>query len=132
MVLAMARPFQHPKTGIFWLRKRVPLDLVARVGKREERFSLKTRDPSEAKRRHAEEVAQLERRWSNLRRGVRQLSEREAHELAKIAHDNWVAMFRDEPSEQLIWQTGLYGDLWIGTAYSNVPPEELERDGIPV
>lgn len=42
MVLRMALPFQHPKTGVFWLRKRVPSDLVLRLGKKEERFSLRT------------------------------------------------------------------------------------------
>ena len=45
MVLAMARPWKHPKTGIYWLRKGVPDDLRTAVGKREEKFSLKTRDP---------------------------------------------------------------------------------------
>ena len=37
MALAMARRLKHPKSGIFWLRKR-------------EKFSLITRDPAEAKR----------------------------------------------------------------------------------
>ena len=27
MALAVARPWKHPKTGIYWLRKRVPDDL---------------------------------------------------------------------------------------------------------
>ena len=74
MVLSMSRPFQHPKTGVFWLRKRVPTDLVTVLGKVEERYSLKTRDPAEAKKRHAEEVLKLETRWANLRAGPRTLS----------------------------------------------------------
>jgi hypothetical protein len=53
MALAMARPWKHPKTGIYWLRKGVPNDLRTAVGKREEKFTLKTRDPAEAKRLHA-------------------------------------------------------------------------------
>jgi hypothetical protein len=53
MALAMARPWKHPKTGIYWLRKRVPDDLVPVLGKREEKRSLKTRDAAEAKRLHA-------------------------------------------------------------------------------
>jgi hypothetical protein len=36
MALAMARPWKHPQTGIYWLRKRVPDDLRAAVGKLEE------------------------------------------------------------------------------------------------
>ena len=48
MALAMARPRKHPKTGVYWLRKRVPDDLRARIRKREEKLTLKTRDPAEA------------------------------------------------------------------------------------
>lgn len=43
MVPPMASPFKHPKTGVYWLRKRVPSESVSVLGKREERFSLKTR-----------------------------------------------------------------------------------------
>lgn len=46
MSLAMSRPWIHPKSGVFWLRKGVPEDLRALVGKREESRSLQTRDPS--------------------------------------------------------------------------------------
>ena len=42
MALAMARPWKHPKTGIFWLRKCVPDDLRSLLGKREEKRSLGT------------------------------------------------------------------------------------------
>ncbi|WP_306421693.1 DUF6538 domain-containing protein [Methylobacterium dankookense] len=52
----MSRPSRHPKTGIFWLRKRVPSDLVAHAGRAIEYFSLQTRDPIEAKQRHAEAI----------------------------------------------------------------------------
>ncbi len=34
MALAMARPWKQPKTDIYWLRKRLPDDLRARLGKR--------------------------------------------------------------------------------------------------
>ena len=54
MPLAMSRPFKHPRSGVYYLRKGVPEDLRELVGKREEKRSLETRDPAEAKRRHAE------------------------------------------------------------------------------
>lgn len=57
MVLVMARPFRHPITGIFQYRKRVPDALRSIVGKREEKVSLKTRDPAEAKIAHAKIAA---------------------------------------------------------------------------
>jgi uncharacterized protein DUF6538 len=60
VVLLMSRPFKHPKTGIFWLRKRVPKDLVSIVGKAEVSRSLAMRDPSEAKTRRLQALAELE------------------------------------------------------------------------
>ena len=76
MPLAMARPWKHPKTGIYWLRKRVPDDLLRLVGKREEKRSLGTRDPVAAKRLHAAALADIELRWSNLRSPPMVLSEK--------------------------------------------------------
>jgi hypothetical protein len=66
MALAMARPWKHPKTGIYWPRKRVPNDLRSLIGKREEKRSLGTRDSDEAKRLHVQALAELELRWANL------------------------------------------------------------------
>ncbi len=67
MALAMARPWKHPKTGIYWLRQRVPDDLRPLLGKREEKRSLGTRDCAEVKRLHAQALIELEQRWTNLR-----------------------------------------------------------------
>ena len=82
MVLAMSRPWRHPKTGIYWLRKGVPDDLRAAVGKREEKFSLKTRDPVEAKRLHAQALIEIEQRWANLRAPARKLENSDLHRIA--------------------------------------------------
>ncbi|MCU4181788.1 site-specific integrase [Bosea sp. BH3] len=100
MALAMARPWKHPKTGIYWFRKRVPDELRARLGKTEEKQSLGTRDPAEAKIKQLEVLAAVEVRWANLKAGPRTLSEREAHEFARSAHDRWLARYRDNPSQQ--------------------------------
>ena len=112
MALPMARPFRHPKTGIFWLRKRVPEDLRPIVGKREEKFSLKTRDPSEAKRLHAEALAALESRWANLKAPPQSITEKQAHELAAPVYSWWIDTFRDNPSQQTFWKPQLFGRLW--------------------
>ncbi|MGO4740842.1 DUF6538 domain-containing protein [Bosea sp. 2KB_26] len=45
MVLAMASPFKHPKTGVYWFRKAVPKDPQETLGKREEKRTLKTKGP---------------------------------------------------------------------------------------
>lgn len=46
----MTRPWKHHDSGYYWFRKRVPDDLRSLLGKREERFPLGMRDPTEAKR----------------------------------------------------------------------------------
>lgn len=112
MVLAMSRPHLHPRSRVYWLRKRVPADLVAVVGRREITLSLGTRDPEEAKRRNAQELIKLEERWAGLRAGPRTLTEREAHEAAVEIYDRWLTEYHDFPSRQTFWRTDLGDGLW--------------------
>ncbi|RTL51779.1 MAG: site-specific integrase [Bradyrhizobiaceae bacterium] len=107
MVLAMSRPWKHPDSGVYWFRKRVPEELRSLVGKREEKRSLQTKDPTEAKRRHADVVAEVEAKWTNLRNGPRSLSEREAHEFAQAIYDRWFTLHKDNPTQQTQWDIGL-------------------------
>jgi hypothetical protein len=118
MTLAMARPWKHPKSGVWWLRKRVPDDLLKHVGKREEKRSLQTRDPVEAKRRHAEALAEIECRWANLRAGPKTLTEIEAHQMAATVHDRWLQHHQDNPSDQTFWLTDLADRLFA-------PPKDI-------
>jgi hypothetical protein len=67
MVLAISRPFKHPRTGVYWFRKRVPAGLVSVLGRREVTESLGTRDPVEAKQKFAELLRDHEVQWA--RRG---------------------------------------------------------------
>jgi integrase len=115
----MSRPWKHPNSGVYWLRKGVPEDLRELVGKREEKRSLLTRDPVEAKRRHTEALAEIEARWANLRSGPKALSEREAHQLAVAVHDRWLEQYRDNPSQQTWWNIDLGDRLFA-------PPRRLK------
>jgi hypothetical protein len=45
MPLTMSRPWKHPSSGVYWLRKGVPEELRALLGKREKKRSLRTKDP---------------------------------------------------------------------------------------
>ncbi|WP_430715260.1 DUF6538 domain-containing protein [Rhodopseudomonas boonkerdii] len=83
----MSRPWKHPDSGYYWFRRRVPDDLRELVGKREERSSLGTRDPVEAKRLHVLKLAEIEERWSNLRKSRRSLSADEIAREAALAAD---------------------------------------------
>jgi len=49
MVLRMARPWKHPNSGVFYLRVRVPIDLVSLVGRTLAKQSLRTKDVGEAR-----------------------------------------------------------------------------------
>jgi integrase len=113
MPLAMSRPWKHPNSGVYWLRKGVPEDLRALIGKREEKRSLQTRDPVEAKRRHAEALAEIEARWANLRAGPKLLTEREAHQLAMVVHDRWLQQHIDNPSQQTAWNVDLAERVFV-------------------
>lgn len=90
MALAMARPWKHPRCGVYWLRKRVPDVFREILGKREEKLSLRTRDIAESKVRHVEALAELDAKWDNLRKGQVELTERQAQEVADHIYDQMV------------------------------------------
>jgi integrase len=123
MPLAMSRPWKHPNSGVYWLRRGVPEDLRVLVGKREEKRSLQTRDPVEAKRRHAAALAEIEARWANLRAGPKILTEIEAHQMAASVHDRWLELHQDNPSDQTSWRTELADRLFA-------PPEAVSIDDL--
>jgi integrase len=132
MTLPMTRPFKHPRTGIFWIRKRVPADLVPVLGRREVTRSLETRDPAEAKRRHMQVLTDIEAQWTNLRAGPRTLSEREAHGLAEAVFDNWLEAHRDHPSNQALWHPELYRKLWTAPPLPERDPEPGSPGEVPI
>lgn len=112
MPLVMSRPWKHPQTGIFWLRKAVPANLRALVGKREEKKSLGTKDAAEARRKFPQALAEVEARWESLRKGHQPLSELRAHEIASSVFDDWLTEHRENPSQQKQWNVGLGKRLW--------------------
>ncbi|MCD2339685.1 site-specific integrase [Ideonella azotifigens] len=80
----MAQPFKHPASGIYYLRRKVPPELRASLG-REFKQSLKTREPAEAKARFAEAWAQAEAAFAAARAqlaGVEAIGVGDAHQLA--------------------------------------------------
>ena len=103
----MSSPWKHPKTGMYWVRRRVPSHLVDRVGKREEKKSLGTKDPVEAKRLYTQVNADIEARWANLDRGEVRLDVRQAINLARPFYDGMLAEFRDQPLLQTRWEVDI-------------------------
>lgn len=130
MVLLMSRPWKHPDSGYYWFRRRVPDELRALVGKREERYSLGTRDPSEAKRLHVLKLAEVEERWSNLRQSRRQLTADEIAREAALAADTVRRQLELDPYQPVDWDLEVGASLWAprdqGEPYTDVR-EALSR-----
>jgi len=99
MGLRMATFWKHPSSGIYWLRRRVPADLVAVVGRREEKLSLRTRDPAEARTAFFKAAYDLEARWANLRRGAKSVTHKEAVAIAGEFYRTLVSAHEDEPGD---------------------------------
>ena len=112
MVLPMTRPYKHSETGVYWLRKRVPADLIDKVRPKIVTQTFNTKDPEEAKRRLPQVLADLEAKWATLRVEPRTITDREAHLLAREVGDNWLSTYRDNPSEQFSWHTNLFENLF--------------------
>ena len=121
MTLKMPGPWKHPNSGVYWLRRRVPDRLRSLVGKREEKHSLGTRDPHEAKRLHAKMITDIDLRWQNLLAPPPALSEREAHEWAASIYDQVLARYRDNPSEQNVWDVEIGATLWAPATLPTLP-----------
>jgi Site-specific recombinase XerD len=66
MVLAMSRPWKHPKTGVYYFRKGVPEHLRPLVGKWEVKISLGTKVADEARELHSTVAAQVTQDWLRL------------------------------------------------------------------
>ncbi len=110
--MSMSRPWKHPKSGKYYYRKAIPADIrpfyPARKGAKgawEEKRSLGTSDPREAKVRHAQVAAEVEAKWASLRSGVTVLTQRQIMSLAGEAYRELVTQFRDEPHEASLWET---------------------------
>jgi hypothetical protein len=85
------------------------------VGKREERFSLGTREPAEDKRRHAVKAAEVQQRWANLRLGLQKMGWDEAVQLGSTVAAQWSQQLAADPHQSLFWDTTVGALLWKGS-----------------
>jgi integrase len=111
MILLVSRPRMNEKTKIYEYRRRVPEDLRALLGKREEKKSLGTRDPDRARLLHAMYHAKVEERWRLLREGVRHLDQKQCEALAGEIYAQVIEEYQG-PQKGSHWPlcvTNLYG-----------------------
>lgn len=107
MVLAMSRPLKHRRSGVYYFRKVVPQDLRALLGRTEVMSSLGTKDPAEAKIRHALRAAEVDREWRRLRTPSRSLSQKEAIALIGRWYDWYLKQHEENPGDPADWYLGM-------------------------
>lgn len=106
MVLKMARPWRDPRTGIFYLRKKVHESLRPFMGCGMYKRSLRTTDPNEALRRFPDAMAEANAAFELARKakeGCAQLNARDAQQLAA----RWFADERKRLEQSGEWQRWL-------------------------
>jgi len=74
MPMPFARPWRHPKTGMYWFRRRVPKELRSLLGRCEERRTLGTKEPALARTRYLQAAVEIDERWGLLRRSAAALA----------------------------------------------------------
>lgn len=104
MALQMARPYKHPKTGIYYFRQRVPTDLRGLLGDKIVSRSLQTRDREQAKLRNAVEIQKQAKVWDRHRNRPEPLPHAQIVALSGILYREWMARMELEPGETSIWE----------------------------
>jgi integrase len=116
----MPSPVKHSKTGTYYLRQRVPVDLKEKAqGKSVAlpvdkalksvtigegvKVSLATKDPAEAKARYREADAALSKFWGALRNGPIRLTQKEVAERAGLVYGFFADTFEEDAEDPEFW-----------------------------
>jgi integrase len=99
----MSRPQKNSKSGVYYFRQKTPADLVAVFGKKEVSWSLRTKDPEEAKRRNADAVRKQAIVWERLRKRSEPLPHQQIVALSGVIYQDWMALRETEPGEPGVW-----------------------------
>ncbi len=121
MALRMASPWKHPKTGVYWFRRRVPDALRPFVGKTILQRTLDTKIPAEAKGRFLTVAAQIDREWARLAMAAEtqapppdKLSPKQIHGIAGQFYRWLVAKHENDPGRADAWLAEIEQDKrWI-------------------
>lgn len=119
----MPRPTRRRPGSPFYFRARVPADVQGAFGSREVVYSLRTADPAEAQRLHAEHLAKHLRHWQALREGPQPLTTQAIYALAGEWYAGWTRAMTEEPGEPGVWKA--VADMLERTRTDE--PAELER-----
>lgn len=115
MALQMARPYEHPRTGVYYFRQRVPTDLRGILGDRIVSRSLRTKDPETAKVRNADEVRRQALIWAGHRKTPEPLPYQQIVALSGVLYRDHMALMELEPGPAGVWVAALALMDRIGT-----------------
>ena len=90
----MSTPYKHPKTGIYYLRRAVPIELRKIIGKTEIKKSLGTKDAALAKSIFVRELAKSDELFANARTGFK-LTKKNAQHFA----GEWLTQALDDDNK---------------------------------
>lgn len=107
MALQMARPYKHPRTGVYYFRQRVPTDLRRLLGDKIVSRSLRTKDKEQAKLRNAVEVQKQAMIWERHRKQPEPLPHAQIVALSGLLYRDVMANLELEPGEASVWQAVL-------------------------
>jgi integrase len=99
----MSRPQKNPKSGVYYFRQKTPADLVALFGRKEVSWSLRTKDPEEAKARNVDAVRKQAMAWERLRKRPEPLPHQQIVALSGVIYRDWMALRDMEPGEPGVW-----------------------------
>jgi hypothetical protein len=85
----MASPWKHP-TGVYYLRQRVPADVIDQVGHPIEKISLRTKNEREAIKEFLRIAAEHQARWDEMRKGEQSFTHRQCVALSKGVYDDFL------------------------------------------
>ncbi len=85
-------PFKHPKTGVYYFRRKVPEKLVGRLGRSWIKRSLGTKDPREARELFAVEAVRVEHLFKNAESVV----ELSFQQVTALASEWYAARLRED------------------------------------
>jgi integrase len=126
MVLPMSRPQKHPKTGVYYFREKVPADLRSAFGKVEVTRTLGTKDPAEAKVRHAEEKRKQALIWQTMRAKPEPIPHKTIMALAGIYYREQIAGHELNPGGPEEWD--VMGDVVVDAAEDMAQAERLHGE----
>jgi hypothetical protein len=123
----MARPFKI--RGAYFYRQRVPADVKNRVGKDFVKRSLNTRDDVVARARFPAVAAEFTAWFEEIRRGVRELTPKEAE---AIAGEIYEFAIKEGESPNPYMPTGLFWNISVAQCRLAQKPEIEQGDGTVV